>query len=76
MSAEQGGQSADYDAAQWAVRADDGTTGYSSEEVAKRSVTEGGWTLGRRPIVAALWRRSPSDEWQEWCPIPPGKGSP
>lgn len=57
-------------AGEWGVRSEDGTTAYSSEEVAKRAVKESGWTLGidRSPIIAALWRRDRADEWQEWQP--------
>jgi hypothetical protein len=51
--------------AQFAVRAENGKTAYSSEEVARRAAVEGGWTLNDSPIVAALTRDDETAEWRD-----------
>jgi hypothetical protein len=62
-------QKAEIDAVQWAVRAEDGTIAYASEDVARRAPFEGGWTLNGSPIVAALTRSGPDTEWAIFVPV-------
>lgn len=59
---------------QWAVRAENGLTCHSSEDVARAAITQGGYTLGpdRSPIVEALFRATPDAEWTSVTP--PGEG--
>lgn len=67
-------QSAENDSRQWAVRAASGVIAFTSEETAQVAVAEG-YTLGthRSPVVEALTRATPDDEWERV--IPPVKGA-
>jgi hypothetical protein len=53
---------------EWAVRAENGATCRASEDVARRAVTEGAWTLNDSPVVAALRRPDANSEWIEYVP--------
>lgn len=56
---------------EWSVEAKSGRTSHASEDVARRALSEDGWTLNGSPIVAAHTRTRSGDVVTNWSPITP-----
>lgn len=61
---------------QWALRAENGLTTQTSEETALAALTDGGYTIDESPVVAAMTRSGPDDEWVEFDPANPDATDP
>lgn len=53
---------------EWALRAENGLTTHTSEETALAAITNDGYTIDDSPVVAAMTRLGPDDEWVEFTP--------